>query len=117
RQRRLELRAARPSRSGPEQPHVLHMHARHFPGKVVSTMKMKIKPSTHAQALGMLAALLVSGAAQASGETPVIHAVDIDYPGRQLVVHGDHFQRMPVGMIVTLGVEGEPGDITTLCRR
>lgn len=60
---------------------------------------------------------LSAGGAHAAVEAPVIHAVEIDYSAQRLVVHGDHFQRMPVGMVVTLGGDGEPGDITTLCRR
>lgn len=69
-----------------------------------------------AAAVGAALSFAHSTHAQASPDDLVVNAVitldDLD----TLVVIGENFLRMPVGMTVSLGPEDEPGDISRSCR-
>lgn len=48
---------------------------------------------------------------------PVIDAVEIHYASDTVLIHGGPFGAVPAEMSITLGGEGEPGDITAYCER
>ncbi|TXK60973.1 collagen-like protein [Alkalisalibacterium limincola] len=67
-------------------------------------------------AVGAVLSLAYAPSVHAVSGDPVIKAVMTLEEVNTLVVVGENFLRMPMGMRVTLGAEGEPGDITPDCR-
>lgn len=67
-------------------------------------------------AMGAALSLAYAPHAHAISGDPVIKAVMTLEDVNTLVIVGENFLRMPVGMRVTLGADGEPGDITSECR-